>query len=47
MHVCVRSCELAMFCVEILMYNISLYIYIYIYIYIYVNDTCNFIFTHQ
>ena len=32
----------AMFCVEILMYNVSL-----IHAYMYINNACNFLFTHQ
>ena len=43
MHVCNWCSEHAMFCVEILMFNISLSLYAYMYI----NEALNFIFTHQ
>ena len=42
MQVCVWRCEHAMFCVEILMRKIY-----HTHLCLYINDTCNFIFTHQ
>ena len=41
MHVHIWRCEHAMFCVEILMYQISV-----IHASVYINDACTFIFVH-